>query len=142
MEASEQARIDEDQDANDDFLMHRDDDTVPESVHTEDDGDVGDDNSAALLAPQGQPDNELERPKPKRPRSQAQKVAFEKVRKALAEKRARDKAEREANRRSPGRPASTTRTTRAKPKAKVVFQRAGGIGTHDTSDLIATHFDT
>ena len=61
MEASEQARTDAEQDATDDFLMHRDDDTAPTTsgIHTEDDGDVGDDNSAAL-APLSQPDNELE----------------------------------------------------------------------------------
>ena len=56
--------------------------------------------------------------KPKRARSQKQIESFERARKALAEKQARQKEEREKSKRPVGRPKKGTE----KPKPRVVFQ--------------------
>ena len=81
MEASEAQEITQDtfeqENLMDDHLLHRDEEPEPEAERQEE-----------VLT------NEIERPKSeKRPRSKAQQEAFAKARKALAEKRVRQKEE-------------------------------------------------
>ena len=73
---------DEVQDLQDDFVIHQQ--TEPE--------------------PEGEITKDIESNKPKRPRSEKQKAAFEKARKVLAEKRAAKAATKSQNKAKPGRP--------------------------------------
>ena len=73
---------DEVQDLQDDFVIHQQTEPEPEGVITKD----------------------IESNKPKRPRSEKQKAAFEKARKVLAEKRAAKAATKSQNKAKPGRP--------------------------------------
>ena len=73
---------DELQDLQDDFVIHQQ--TEPE--------------------PEGEITKDIESNKPKRPRSEKQIAAFEKARKALAEKRAAKAAGKAQNKAKPGRP--------------------------------------
>ena len=54
--------------------------------------------------PEGEITKDIESNKPKRPRSEKQKAAFEKARKVLAEKRAAKAATKSQNKAKPGRP--------------------------------------
>ena len=54
--------------------------------------------------PEGEITKDIESNKPKRPRSEKQKAAFEKARKVLAEKRAAKAASKAQNKAKPGRP--------------------------------------
>ena len=92
---------DELQDLQDDFVIHQQ--TEPE--------------------PEGEITKDIESNKPKRPRSEKQIAAFEKARKALAEKRAAKAAGKAQNKAKPGRPPKVKSTevhavppTRATPK--------------------------
>ena len=73
---------DEVKDLQDDFVIHQQ--TEPE--------------------PEGEITKDIESNKPKRPRSEKQIAAFEKARKALAEKRAAKAADKAQNKAKPGRP--------------------------------------
>ena len=73
---------DEVKDLQDDFVIHQQ--TEPE--------------------PEGEITKDIESNKPKRPRSEKQIAAFEKARKALAEKRAAKAAGKAQNKAKPGRP--------------------------------------
>ena len=72
--------------------------------------------------PEGEITKDIESNKPKRPRSEKQKAAFEKARKVLAEKRAAKAATKSQNKAKPGRP----------PKVKEV-----NVGPVDQVDQVA-----
>ena len=82
---------DELQDLQDDFVIHQQ--TEPE--------------------PEGEITKDIESNKPKRPRSEKQIAAFEKARKALAEKRAAKAAGKAQNKAKPGRPPKVKSTVDA-----------------------------
>ena len=72
--------------------------------------------------PEGEITKDIESNKPKRPRSEKQKAAFEKARKVLAQKRAAKAATKSQNKAKPGRP----------PKVKEV-----NVGPADQVDQVA-----
>ena len=105
MEAMEETRDElEQENLSDDNLIHRDEESQPQP-------EVKDDLAGELT-------KDLER-KPKKPRSKAQIEAFEKARKALAEKRQKAKQDKETTKKPRGRPK---KVVEAKKPKQVVFQ--------------------
>jgi hypothetical protein len=105
MEAMEVTRDpDEQENLTDDHLIHRDD-NYPAGV--EHDGEVEPSPRHEQPPPEeGTLTTDIEKgTKPKKPRSKAQQEAFTKARKALAEKRAKVKQEKEQNKKPRGRPS-------------------------------------
>eukprot|EP01047_Picozoa_sp_COSAG01_P036741 COSAG01_NODE_2882_length_6914_cov_40.714894_2_plen_192_part_00 len=120
MEAMEVTRDpDEQENLTDDHLIHRDDD-YPAGV--EHDGEVEPSPRHEQLPPEeGTLTTDIEKgTKPKKPRSKAQQEAFAKARKALAEKRAKVKQEKEQNKKPRGRPRAPPKKEKKAPR--VVFQ--------------------
>ena len=108
MEAMEVTRDElEQENLSDDNLIHRDEESEPQPEVK--------DNLAGELT------KDLER-KPKKPRSKAQIEAFEKARKALAEKRQKAKQEKETTKKPRGRPKKVVEPNKPKKQPQVVFQ--------------------
>ena len=106
MEAMEETRDElEQENLADDNLIHRDEEAEPQ---------VKDDLAGELT-------KDLER-KPKKPRSKAQIEAFEKARKALAEKRQKAKQDKETTKKPRGRPKKVVEDKKPKKQPQVVFQ--------------------
>ena len=75
--------------------------------------------------PEGEITKDIESNKPKRPRSEKQKAAFEKARKVLAEKRAAKAATKSQNKAKPGRPPKVkSHEVNVRPAAPEVDQVA------------------
>ena len=108
MEAMEVTRDElEQENLADDNLIHRDEEAEPQP-------EVKDDLAGELT-------KDLER-KPKKPRSKAQIEAFEKARKALAEKRQKSKQDKETTKKPRGRPKKVVEDKKPKKQPQVVFQ--------------------